>query len=165
MVGCRLSGFEERVLEDMVEETRDSKELKPMDWSMHLVPLSLGPTAYCCSMSRWCIVVCIIYRGCELKLRVEQSILSKLLEMNNPHRQEGRHIKHIHMKTWCTPCGNYTGGMNFIASGLGALKVCLNCIQLVGAYYIIPNLLDRITLIMLTIWNLLISQTSHNNSY
>lgn len=42
--GCKLSGREERMLAGMVEDTRDSKESKPMDWSMRLASLSLGPT-------------------------------------------------------------------------------------------------------------------------
>ena len=42
--GCMLRGREERMLAGMVEDTRDSKESKPMDWSMRLASLSLGPT-------------------------------------------------------------------------------------------------------------------------
>jgi hypothetical protein len=41
---CKLSGLAERMLAGMVEDTRDSKESKPMDWSMTLASLSLGPT-------------------------------------------------------------------------------------------------------------------------
>lgn len=46
MADCNLSGLEERMLGGMVDDTRDSKELKPMDWSMSWASLSLGPTEY-----------------------------------------------------------------------------------------------------------------------
>lgn len=44
--GCRLSGWEERMLAGMVDDTRESRESKPMDWSMRLASLSLGPTNF-----------------------------------------------------------------------------------------------------------------------
>ena len=34
------------MLAGMVDDTRDSRESKPMDWSMRLASLSLGPTNF-----------------------------------------------------------------------------------------------------------------------
>ena len=42
--GCKLSSFDDRMLEGTVDLTSDSKELKPIDWSISLVSSSLGPT-------------------------------------------------------------------------------------------------------------------------
>ena len=44
MGGSSLSGWGLKMLAGTVDWTRDSKELKPMDWSISLVSSSFGPT-------------------------------------------------------------------------------------------------------------------------
>ena len=42
--GWRLSGVEERIFAGTVDLMRESKSLKPIDWSISLLSSSLGPT-------------------------------------------------------------------------------------------------------------------------